>query len=305
MLILGGIVLLGLVLRLWGIKYGMPFAYQIDEERIYVRKAARMLHAHSINPHYQHNPPLFTYLLELIYLVRYGTSGAYNLLGAVPGRETLWEIGRVCSALIGTVGVWLTFVVGRRFFDIRTGLVAAFLMAVAFLPVFYSHVALNNVPAMTASLVALIGAAGIIKRGARRDYVIAGIGIGLAAATKYIDGIMVVPVIGAALVAPRPEGVTRWKELGIAAATALGCFVVLNPMALILPAHFIGSLGTQESVVGQHKFGQSSSGALETYLRSFTWGLGWAPALAALGGAALLFVKDRRRAAVLLPVIPL
>ena len=59
MLILGGIVLLALALRLWGIKYGMPFAYQIDEERIYVRKATRMLHAHSINPHYQHNPPLY------------------------------------------------------------------------------------------------------------------------------------------------------------------------------------------------------------------------------------------------------
>jgi hypothetical protein len=306
MLILGGIVLLALALRLWGIKYGMPFAYQIDEERIYVRKAARMLHAHSINPHYQHNPPLFTYLLELIYLIKYGTSGAYNLLGAVPGRETLWEIGRVCSALIGTVGVWLTFVVGRRFFDRRTGLVAAFLMAVAFLPVFYSHVALNNVPAMAAGMVGLLGAAGVMKRGARRDYVVAGIGVGLAAATKYLDGIVLLPVICAALVAPDPgEGRARWRELALTGAVALGCFVVLNPTALLLPGHFIGALGAQESVVGQHKYGQSSSGALDTYLRTFTWGLGWVPAIGALLGAGLLLREDRRKAAVLLPVVPL
>jgi hypothetical protein len=30
MLVLAGILLLALVLRLWGIKYGLPFAYQID-----------------------------------------------------------------------------------------------------------------------------------------------------------------------------------------------------------------------------------------------------------------------------------
>ena len=38
----------------------------------------------------------------------------------------------------------------RRFFGTEPALIAAALMAVAFLPVFYSHVALNNVPAMTA-----------------------------------------------------------------------------------------------------------------------------------------------------------
>jgi len=50
MLALGAILLLALLLRLWGIKYGLPFGYQIDEERIYVRGAARMLDAGSVNP---------------------------------------------------------------------------------------------------------------------------------------------------------------------------------------------------------------------------------------------------------------
>ena len=42
MLALGGIVLLALGLRLWGIKYGLPFGYQIDEERIYEMTLERL-----------------------------------------------------------------------------------------------------------------------------------------------------------------------------------------------------------------------------------------------------------------------
>jgi 4-amino-4-deoxy-L-arabinose transferase-like glycosyltransferase len=159
MLALGAILLLALILRLWGIKYGLPFGYQTDEERVYVRKAVRMLDAGSLNPHYMHNPPLLTYLLEAVFAIRYGASDAHRMLGDVPDRGSLFLIARVVVALIGTLAVGLTFVAARRFFDRRVGLVAALLMAVAFLPVFYSHVALNNVPATAAALGSLIAAA--------------------------------------------------------------------------------------------------------------------------------------------------
>ena len=306
MLVLGAILLVALGLRLWGIKYGMPFAYQIDEERIYVRKAARMLDNGTVNPHYQHNPPLLTYLLEAIFFVRYGLHHARELIGTVPDREQLFLIGRVLVAVIGTAGVWLMFVAGRRFFDRRTGLVAAALMAVAFLPVFYSHVALNNVPAMAALTLALVGTAGVLDRGERRDYVLAGAGLGVAVATKYIEGIALVPLLAAVALAPRRPGAEdRGRGLLIALGAAAAAFVVLNPFALIKPAHFVGSLSTQESAVAVHKFGQDAGNALTTYLRTFSWGLGWVPVAAALAGAVLLLRDDRRRAAVLLPVLPL
>ena len=48
-------------------------------------------------------------------------------------------------ALIGTLVVGLVYWAGVRFYDRRVGLVAAALMAVAFLPVFYSKHALNDV----------------------------------------------------------------------------------------------------------------------------------------------------------------
>ena len=306
MLALAAILLLALGLRLWGIEYGLPFAYQIDEERIYVRKAVRMLDAGSLNPHYMHNPPLLTYVLEAVFALRYGGAEAHRLVGDVPDREGLFLTGRVIVALIGTLAVGLTFVAARRFFDRRVGLVAALLMAVAFLPVFYSHVALNNVPATAAAVVSLIGTAGILRRGATRDYVLAGAFVGVAAATKYLDGIVVVPMLIATLLAPRGAGTpSPFRTLAISCGSALAAFVVCNPFALIKPQHFIGSLGTQGDVVGVHKFGQDPDGGLAFYLEAFTWGLGWVPAIAALGGAVLLARANRRAALVLIPVLPL
>jgi 4-amino-4-deoxy-L-arabinose transferase-like glycosyltransferase len=306
MLALAAILLGALVLRLWGIKYGLPFGYQIDEERVYVRKAARMLDAGSLNPHYMHNPPLLTYLFEAIFAVRYGGGEAHRLIGDVPDRESLFLTARVVTAMIGSLAVWLVFVAARRFFDRRTGLVAALLMAVAFLPVFYSHVALNNVPATAAAAASLIGIAGILSRGQTRDYMLAGALVGVAAATKYLDGIVVVPMLTAILVGPRGPGAPPLRRaLGLGFGAALVAFVICNPFALIKPAHFVGSLGVQSDVVEKHKYGEHPNGGIVYYLRTFTWGLGWVPAIAALGGAALLAREDRRRALVLLPVLPL
>jgi 4-amino-4-deoxy-L-arabinose transferase-like glycosyltransferase len=306
MLALAAILLGALVLRLWGIKYGLPFGYQIDEERVYVRKAVRMLDAGSLNPHYMHNPPLLTYLLEAIFAVRYGGSEAHRLVGDVPDRTGLFLTARVVTALIGTLAVWLIFVAARRFFDRRTGLVAALLMAVAFLPIFYSHVALNNVPATAAATASLIGTAAILSRGEPRDYVLAGAFVGVAAATKYLDGIVVVPMLTAILLGPRGPGApTLRRAMGLGLGAALAAFVICNPFAVIKPAHFIGSLGVQGDVVGKHKYGEHANGGIAHYLHTFTWGLGWAPALAALGGAVLLAREDRRRALVLVPILPL
>jgi 4-amino-4-deoxy-L-arabinose transferase-like glycosyltransferase len=305
MLVLGAILLVALGLRLWGIKYGLPFAYQIDEERVYVRKAVQMLDAGTVNPHYQQNPPLLTYLLEAIFAVRYGGARAHELIGTVPDRGELFLTARILVALIGTAAVALLYVAGRRFFDRRTGLVAAALMAVAFLPVFYSHVALNNVPAMAAATLSLIGTAGVLQRGERRDYILAGVGLGMAVATKYIFGIVLLPLLAAAALAPRDEERPWKRELAIGIGVAAGCFAVLDPFALIHPERWLHAVGTQGSLVEEHKYGQDPGDGFATYLRTFTWGLGWVPALAALAGAGLLVREDRRRAWVLVPMVPL
>ncbi len=309
-LAIGGILTLGLVLRVWGAKWGLPFAYQTDEERLYVHHAVQMLNRDHLNPHYFQNPPLFSYILEAVYAVGYGAQKAGGMIGEVPDRGSLYLTGRIVTALIGTLGIWFTYLAGRRFFDTATALLAALVMAVGFLPVFYSHAALNNVPAMVAVAGSLIGIAGIMRRGRPIDYVIAGVGLGLAAATKYTAGAVLLPLITATILGQRtdsfPDG---WRGpargLCYALGAALLAFLVANPQAIFDNVHFRAAIKTQDRLVGDEKFGQDPDGGIPFYLFSFTWGLGWVPALAALGAIWPLWKRDRRVALVLVPILPL
>ena len=110
--------------------------------------------------------------------------------------DRLFLVARITVALLGTVSVWLLYLVGARLFDRAVGLLASAVMAVAFLPVFYGHLALNDVPTLAPLTLSLLGTAGVLRRGRMLDYLLAGVGLGLAAATKYTAGVMILPLLG-------------------------------------------------------------------------------------------------------------
>src|SRR3954449_5001102 len=59
------------VLRLWGIRNGLPYVYNADENAHFVPRAIGMF-GHSYNPSYFVNPPAFTYLLHVAFDLRFG-----------------------------------------------------------------------------------------------------------------------------------------------------------------------------------------------------------------------------------------
>lgn len=322
-----GLVLLGaLALRLWGIKQGLPYVYNIDEAGHFVPKAVEMS-AHGLNPHYFVNPPALTYVLHLVLLARFGGGHAVTHEYALhPDRVFL--VARVTVALLGTAAVWLLYLLGARLFDRRVGLLAAAVEAVAFLPVFYGHLALNDAATLLPLTLSLLGSAGIMRYGRRRDYALAGIGLGLACASKYTAGIAIVPLAAAAaihyLAEPSPAAATRVGGAGndggagvdraglgkrvlvglaIGGLCALGAFLLANPYALLDFQRFHSELIHQSSLSeeAQGKLGAPKQGGLVYYLWSFTWGLGWAPLLAALGGAIAIWRRHPRIAWLLVP----
>src|SRR5579862_2753806 len=183
------LVVAAFLLRIWGIKQGLPYSFNSDEATHFVPRAIAFF-SHDLNPHYFLNPPAYSYLLHIVFELWFGSGDAAARRFAVD-PTSVFVLARLVAAVLGTLSVWLTYLAGARLFTRTIGLLAAAITAVAFLPVFYSHLALNDVPTLAPVALSLYGTAGVVRHGRRRDYVIAGVGVGLAAATKYTGGIVV------------------------------------------------------------------------------------------------------------------
>jgi hypothetical protein len=206
------------------------------------------------------------------------------------------------------VSVLLLYLAGARMFGRTAGLIAAAVMTVAFLPVFYSHLALNDVPTLAPVTLALFATAGVYHRGRRSDYVLAGIGIGLAAATKYTGGYVLACLVVATVQDASGGSVAQSaRRLALAVAAGLIAFIVANPYALLHFGEFSAGVSQQASLAAGSdpvKLGSHGSGTAY-YLWTLTWGLGWAPALAALAGALILIVRRRMGLGLLLIPAPI
>jgi 4-amino-4-deoxy-L-arabinose transferase-like glycosyltransferase len=203
--------------------------------------------------------------------------------------------------------VWLLYLAGARLVDRRVGLLAAGIMAVAFLPVFYSKLALNDVPTLVGVCVALWGTAGILRFGRARDYVFAGIGLGLACATKYTGGIVLLAILGAVgaqFAASGGKGFAA-RGLAIAAGASLVMFLVANPYSVLDFSAFWEGLTHQSDASGDAagKLGLTQKNGYVYYLWSFGWGLGWLPLIFAVGGAVRLWFDESRLVWVLVPPV--
>jgi hypothetical protein len=303
---LGVVLAVALGLRLWGIKQGLPYAYNADENAHFVPGAIGLF-GHGMNPHYFVNPPAYTYLLHAVFGVWFGGRAGVSNTYALHPTE-VFVVARATAAVVGTIAVWLVYLAGARFADRRVGLLAAALMAVAFLPVFYSHLALNDVPTLAPIALSLWGTAGVLRRGRLLNYVIAGVGLGLACATKYTGGIVLLPLLAAAavqLVAPTSGRgrATAFGGLVLAGVLALGAFVVANPFSVLDFAAFRDGLNHQASAAEDElgKLGLTQRSGQLYYVWTFTWGLGWVPLIAGALGAIGALVWDRRLAIVLVP----
>jgi Dolichyl-phosphate-mannose-protein mannosyltransferase len=294
-------------LRLWGIRSGLPYAYNADENSHFVPRAIGMF-TFGWNPHYFANPPAYTDLLRIVFAVWFGgRAGVSHAFAADP--SAVFTAARVCAAVLGAAAVWLLYIAGARLFGRAVALLAAAVEAAAFLPVFYSHLALNDVPTLAPLTLSLVGSSGVLRKGRARDWLLAGVGLGLGCATKYTAGIALLPLLAAAgsrYLAPavgRPSVRPVAVGLALAGAAALASFLLADPYSLLDFHAFTQGIAHQSSLSGESggKLGAPHGGGIGYYLWSLSWGLGWAPAVAALGGALFVWRRERRLGWMLVP----
>jgi YYY domain-containing protein len=87
----------------------------------------------SLNPH-NRGHGFFVYGTLPIFIVRYIADGLGN-----SGYGQVYLVGRALSALVDLAVVWLVFLVARRLYDLRVGLLASAFYAFAVLPLQQSH----------------------------------------------------------------------------------------------------------------------------------------------------------------------
>jgi len=293
-----------LALRLWGVKQGLPYSYNVDEATHFVPRAIAFF-THDLNPQYFLNPPGYSYLLHIVFELWFGSGDAATRAFTVDPTE-VFVVARVVAALLGTVAVWLTYLAGVRLFGRTVALLGAAIFGFSYLPIFYSHLALNDVPTLAPVALSLYGISGVLRRGWTRDYVLSGFAIGLAAATKYTGGVTIVCLLAAAACdGAGGAALIALRRTALALLASVLAFVLANPYSVLDFSAFQAGIATQQSLAGGGapvKLGTMSSSGTAYYLWTLTWGLGWAPSLAAVGGGVLLAV--RRRLTMALVLIP-
>ena len=240
----GCLAVAALVLRVVGISFGLPYHYHWDEPTL-LNRVIRM-GSGDLNPHYFWYPSLLMYvglLLEgMLYLGGHAV-GVYQSPDAFAAAyfensTGVYLAARILVATIGVLTVVLTFVVGRRFFSTPVALAGAALLAVAPIQVASSHFFTTDVPMTCFVLAAYVMLWNVYTKARRRDYVMAGVLIGLGVATKYLPGLLLASLLIAHLGGVRRRTGT-WRPtldagdfaLGVAAAGA--AFFVASPFVFL------------------------------------------------------------------------
>lgn len=92
---------------------------------------------------------------------------------------------RHITALLGALSVFVTYLVGSKLFNKKTGLFAAFFLAFNYRHVVSSHFALSDVPNSLFAILAFYASTLLLEKNTRRRYIFAGLCVGLSLSIKY------------------------------------------------------------------------------------------------------------------------
>ena len=256
---LGAAILVGAVLRVWGLWFGLPHAQARPDEVEAVSYALRVAQG-DLNPHFFHWPSLHLYILAFLFRVDMMLRGLPGPAGAAPAFEHLVLIGRAYVAAAGVLTIPVLFLLARRAAGPVAAIGAAVLLAVAPLHVRDSHFAMTDVPMtllVTASLWLMAEAHagldrewpthGAVRWGpGLRLMAAAGFAGGLAAGTKYSAAAVLAAagVLQAELAAAAPSWrrPATWTPLAAYLAGGIAGFVFATPYAVLDFATFRADL---------------------------------------------------------------
>jgi hypothetical protein len=306
--------LFALSIRMWGISFGLPYEYHVDEVQ-YVRQAASM-GQNGLEPTWWNNPPFYKYL----YLIEYGflyvigrALGWYSSTADFGTQLTLdptplYLISRGTTAFLGALTVVSAWFVGKFAYSKRVAWLSAWFLAVCFIHVRDSHYAVNDIPVTLLIMVVLLACVRIVQSGKMKWYIVVGIALGLGFATKYSAAFAVIPFTIAHFLSPnvkiskRALGISRYSAAGF---TALGTTIIASPYFLISIREVFADIYQALYLAGQLGFDGwqlDPAGGYIFYLKTLVWGLGLGLFMMSIVGIGVSLFRHRREDIVILAV---
>lgn len=147
----------------------------------------------------------FTDRRALSFVNLYAYGGGFDMASALVAKISgfdLFETRRLVGALVGVIGLFVTWRLGRRVGGPVAGLIALVLLATC--PLYYGHMFMNpkDAPFAVAMAVLLLGAVEIFQEyptPSPPSAVLFGIGLGLAIGTRVLGGLTLFPFSAAFL----------------------------------------------------------------------------------------------------------
>lgn len=303
------IMLAGIVLRLWSIDYGLPFLSHPDEFQ-YLPKAVSILATYDFKPWAYINPPFLTYIqafsLTIYSLAVYGLRvfsdwpAIFDLI--VKDGTAVTAMARSITALSGAGTCFIVYCTGKKLFGPSVGLVAAALLSFCFLHVRNSHFAVNDVPAVFFMMTAFYYTVVLWKDGGLANYIKAGTLVGIAIATKYNVGLIILAFMCAHFLSQRVGSDQRWKLFFVFFTFCGIGFYAGCPWIVHDTKNFMMGFLTQMMMAQASWYGSSLESSYTQFLKTLLWGYGLIPSLFTLIGC--FFLLRERRILVLLCIFP-
>ena len=311
------LVALGLAVRLWGLKFGLPVVYARPDELLLIGVVIGFFRGDP-NPHFFEYPTLYLYTLAGVYCLFYARWMLAGWVRDSAGFAASFKVSfvpfflaaRATAAVLGSATVALVHAIVRPLFGVSAGLLAALFMAVAFLHVRDSHYATTDVPMVFFVAAAMLAIVRVHCYRRAFDARLAGVLAGCAMGVKYNAVVLALPM---AIV----EGLHAWPlrrdwrrmlretHLFTMAVCCILMFLAGSPYLLLDSAKALQDLRSLQASTSMGMTPPELLGRGWTYHlpHSLWFGVGWPMLLSALAGMVWMTVR-RPAAALVLGAFP-
>ena len=281
-IVLLSILVVAALLRTWGLHFGLPDYFHPDEEK-YILMALKIGNS-GANPHYFVNPPLFTYLLFVLYA---GLFLILKLVGTIHSSTDFLAyyldhpsgfmlIARSLSVFFGVLTVFYVHRILRIIVSAKWAIFGSLLAAVNFSLVRESHYAVPDATMTALLTISLYYLIRFVQEPKNQSLYLSAFFSGIAIATKY-TAVWIVPVILLGIIITYRKTIPLLLKQVIISLLVCGLtFWVICPFMLIDTGAFMHDIRQLSFFSSYGWFGTDySKSAFWFYLSSLSWGMGF------------------------------